>query len=224
MFSIFLIGLASAVNDCGNDNSYLGTFSRGENITLKQPCDSCAFVNLSSISYPNSTVQNFNIAMTQNGVEYTTLFTNADDFGCYSYSVLGDKGGVNAQETIDFRIGENLIGLIVILLLFVIGLIFSIGGLIKGSTLVWKLLFSSLSYFLLLGVVFISSRLSDNLNIPVASSVLSISLIILIAGVLPFILLLLAYLLYQIVNEKRMKRMMDMGHTRESAERRLHKK
>lgn len=226
MFSIFLIGMVSAVNECGNDNSFLGIFSQSENITLRQPCDSCTFVTLASVTYPNSTNQNFNVNMTQNGIIYTSYFNNTDSLGCYSYTIMGDKDGVTpaTSETIDFKIGENIVGLTVILVMLLIGFGASIYGLIRGNNIAWKLLFSSLSYFLLLSLIFIASKITSNLNIPFVDGVLTVFLTILIAGILPFILFILTYLLYQIVNEKRMKRMMDMGHSRESAEQRIHKK
>lgn len=52
--SLFLVNLVSATNPCGNDNSYLGTFKQGGIINLKQTCDDCSYVNLSNVSYPNS--------------------------------------------------------------------------------------------------------------------------------------------------------------------------
>lgn len=101
---IFFISLISAVNECGNENSYLGTFKQGNDITLKQTCTSCSFVNLSSISYPNSSVQNLNVDMTQDGIEYNYTLTETDSLGCYSYVALGDPSGTNTAEIIEFKI------------------------------------------------------------------------------------------------------------------------
>lgn len=121
---IFLISLVSSGNQCGNDNSFLGSFPQNGEITLKQTCDSCNFVNLSSVKFPSSSVQNFNEAMTKNGIEYNYTFSDIGTFGCYSYTVLGDKDGSNTAETIDFIIGQELttgravgyVGFIIILL------------------------------------------------------------------------------------------------------------
>lgn len=105
---ILVSGGVDAVNVCGNDNSFLGQFDLNQNITLKQSCDSCSFVNLSSVTYPNGTLQSFNIQMIKNGIDYLTYFSGTDTFGCYSYNVLGDKDGVNTAETVDFLVGNEL--------------------------------------------------------------------------------------------------------------------
>lgn len=101
---ILSLNVVSAVNVCGNENSFLGTFKQGTNITLKQSCDSCSFVNLSSVTYPSSEQVNYNTAMDKNGIEYTAFFGDTNTLGCYSYNTLGDKDGVNTAESIDFNI------------------------------------------------------------------------------------------------------------------------
>ncbi len=105
--SIFLISFVSAVNECGNDNSYLGTFKLDSIIDLKQTCDDCTYVNLSAVTYPNSTTIYYNLAMTKNGIEFSINSTETKTLGCYSYTVYGDKGGTKTSETIDYIITSN---------------------------------------------------------------------------------------------------------------------
>lgn len=104
MLGIFLINLVSAENVCGNTNSFLGTYKQTETVKLKQVCDTCTYVNLSSVNYPNSSTETLNIAMTKNGVDYSYDFSNTTNLGCYSYSVFGDKDGNLKAEVIDFQI------------------------------------------------------------------------------------------------------------------------
>lgn len=105
--SLFLLSFTSAVNECGNDNSYLGTFKQSDTTTLRQTCNSCSYVNLSGITYPNSTNIHYNFPMIKSGVDYSFDFLNTTQLGCYSYSVYGDKGGVLTTENIDFKITQS---------------------------------------------------------------------------------------------------------------------
>lgn len=53
MMGIMVLSLASAM-DC--DGTLLGTYKQGDNIQLRQTCDSCTYVTLNSVTYPNSTI------------------------------------------------------------------------------------------------------------------------------------------------------------------------
>ena len=127
LMMLMLVGVVSAVNECGNDNSYLGTFKQNQTITFKQTCDSCSYSNLSSVYYPNGTVAYYDYSMAKNGIEYTISSNDTDILGCYSYSVYGDKGGTKTSETIDYRItpsGQSGNANIVFILFIVIALFF----------------------------------------------------------------------------------------------------
>jgi len=123
--SLFLITLISAEsNPCGNSNTYLGTFQQGRVIELKQVCDTCTYVNLSSITSPDSTFTTINDRMTKKGVDYNYTFTSQTSLGCYSYSVYGDKDGAFKTETIDFKVtpsgqqgSENIVFIVIVILL-----------------------------------------------------------------------------------------------------------
>lgn len=106
--SIFLISLASAeINPCGSTNSFLTYIKQGNNISLYQQCDSCSYVNLSSVRYPNSEIENMNVEMIRNGIDYNYSFSNTTQSGCYSYSIYGDKSGVMKAEVIDFMVNPT---------------------------------------------------------------------------------------------------------------------
>jgi len=85
---LFLISLASA--DINLDSG-----KQGECITLQQTCDTCTWVNISSITRTgeNSTTWNLNKDMTKFGVDYNYSFCQTNILGDYVYSVYGNKGG-----------------------------------------------------------------------------------------------------------------------------------
>ena len=108
--SLFLVGVVSASCD-GYGANNLGTFKQGESVELQQTCDSCTYVNLSSVIYPNSSTSYSNAAMTKNGIEFNYTFSNTTDLGDYLYKVFGDKDGVTQSETFCFSItpsGDSL--------------------------------------------------------------------------------------------------------------------
>jgi hypothetical protein len=94
-FGIFFISLASAD---------LGTFKQGECISLYQFCDDCTYVNLTTVQYPNGTIETINEAMTKSDVDYNYTFCSTNDLGNYYYVVKGDTGGSTATERLSFSI------------------------------------------------------------------------------------------------------------------------
>ena len=99
---MFLITLTSA-------ESNLGTFKQNDCISLYQLCDNCTYVNITSITYPNSTLTSINEAMTKVGVDYNYTFCTSV-LGDYSYKVCGDKDGAFQCEVINFNLtptGDN---------------------------------------------------------------------------------------------------------------------
>lgn len=95
------------VNPCGNNRDFLGYFQQYSNITLTQKCDSCTYVNISSYTYPNSTMVVLNQVMIKNGIEYTYLLENASEKGCQTYTVYGDKDGELETESFDLIINPT---------------------------------------------------------------------------------------------------------------------
>lgn len=70
-------------------NTY-GSYQKGSNITIRQECSSCTYVNV-SISYPNSTLAVVNEPMVnQGGGTWTYLFTDTKVQGRYDVTGSGD--------------------------------------------------------------------------------------------------------------------------------------
>jgi hypothetical protein len=94
----FLIPVASAD---------LGTFKQNSCISLYQFCSDCSYVNVTSIQYPDGTIESLNEAMTKNDVDYNYTFCNTSNLGNYYYVVKGDAGGSVATERLGFSITLN---------------------------------------------------------------------------------------------------------------------
>jgi hypothetical protein len=128
LLGLFLIGNVLAAN-CGDNN--IGVFKKGEVINLRQTCDTCSYVNLSSVTIPpNSNLLYFNNQMTKQGIEFTTTFYNSTTVGDYFYVVRGDKDGVDQSETFCFEVSQT--GFVGTLGFYIIFLILSLGIIILG--------------------------------------------------------------------------------------------
>lgn len=79
------------------------TFKKGVSSELYQTCDTCTYVNVSSIILPNKTTLTPNYEMTKNGQAFTYTYT-FDDTGLGKYSVCGDKDGSLTCEVIPYEV------------------------------------------------------------------------------------------------------------------------
>lgn len=125
LLSIIIIMLVSPLIIADEVADELGYFRINENITLVQVCDDCTFVNITSIKYPNSTLQIINQPMTKTNQEFTYGFNNTDLIGEYFYTACGDVGDTTYTcESVLFTItnsgyelstGESIIYIIFLL-------------------------------------------------------------------------------------------------------------
>lgn len=99
IIGIFLISFISA--------SSLGVFKQYDCVSLYQLCDNCTYVNITTVTYPNSTILTLNALMTKTGVDYNYSFCETTPIGDYSYKVCGDKNGIFTCENIDFIVTGN---------------------------------------------------------------------------------------------------------------------
>lgn len=119
---IFLFSFASAIDN-------IGTFKEGSNINLIQVCDSCTYVNLTTIILPNGQSQFYNTSMAKDGYNYYTGY-NLTQIGDYSYVVCGDKDGGFKCETFTFESTPS--GFTGTLGFYILILILSLGVMILG--------------------------------------------------------------------------------------------
>jgi len=166
IFSMLLlsIGIISA--------SGLETVKQNDCIDLYQSCPSCTYVNVTAIKYPlNSTLEMINLVMEKTGSEYNYTFCNTSILGEYFYTVVGDKNGVEATQTIPFTVTasggtlvEGSVGILImaIIFMFLIGGVLLMGFLRTDQNMQTKWTLFILSFlFFLIGVNLISILVGD---------------------------------------------------------------
>jgi hypothetical protein len=127
-YNIILIILASFIMVMGLvSGATLGNFGQNKCVNLKQTCDNCTYVNITSITAKTnegaSVTLLTNVAMTKNNVEYNYTFCGTGYIGEYTYITVGDPDGSTATESVTFNIGVNN----VILYVIIFGVIYLIG-------------------------------------------------------------------------------------------------
>lgn len=71
---------------------------------LIQTCANCTFINMTGVIYPNSTIEYFNVEMTQNINVYNASFCKTDSLGIYTYSTLGNPDGIMVTQNVIFEV------------------------------------------------------------------------------------------------------------------------
>jgi len=100
--------------------SNIGTFRQGDEVRIVQVCSDATYINITSISYPNSSQAVSNVAMIQDGGEFYYLFDDTSTLG--RYDVRGIANGCEKTFATYFQItptgtDEISIGFVVILML-----------------------------------------------------------------------------------------------------------
>lgn len=99
--ALILLPMAMAAEDYEYD--VLGTFKQYTCIQLIQTCPNCTFVNISSVTYPDSTQALGLVAMQKAGTFYNYTFCNTSYTGTYRVSGYGDINNVdNYYETFTY--------------------------------------------------------------------------------------------------------------------------
>lgn len=121
---ILLLGLVSAD---------LGTFRQGECVKIKTILNASS-VNISTISYPNSTVIISNKAMTKTGQTFSYTFCNTSILGTYIYDYFDNSGNVYVNSFEITPTGNDLSSSqsVVYIIIFIISFIIFIGLLTLG--------------------------------------------------------------------------------------------
>lgn len=98
---ISILPLLNAVTVCDEScGSCAGDVKQNDPIVLTQYCDTCTYVNVTSIKFPDSTLKLLNASMTRSGVDFFYTYSNTSVLGDYIYNVCGDKDGTFQCEEI----------------------------------------------------------------------------------------------------------------------------
>jgi len=126
-FLFILLALAIFPLVSATEDSSLGTFKQGSTINLMQTCDSCTYVTLVNVVFPDGTFNNIDENMTKSGQTYNYSFSDTEQIGFHSYSVCGDKDNTLKCETITFEVTPNgsinNLGFYIIVIVLTLGLI-----------------------------------------------------------------------------------------------------
>lgn len=98
---LFIIPIISG--ESGTQQS-LGTFKLNECIQLKQICANCTFVNITSVTAPNSTQLLGEVAMQKQSTEYNYTFCSTSALGEYLVQGKGNDNGPISIWTYDFEV------------------------------------------------------------------------------------------------------------------------
>ncbi len=83
----------------------LGTFKQNDCVELIQTCANCTYVNISSVSYPDSAVALYESQMTKNGTRYNyTDYCLTSKTGTYTVNGFGDPDATVTIWNFDFEI------------------------------------------------------------------------------------------------------------------------
>jgi len=105
---------------------FLGTFQVDREMQITNYCNYgiCTYINLTSLEYPNGTIEYLNIAMTKNGQAYNYSFTPTE-LGTYTFVTCGDPNvDICDKDTfnVNFNGEDNSIPTMIILLIFFVSL------------------------------------------------------------------------------------------------------
>ena len=128
---------------------------------LIQTCSNCSFVTLTSILYPNYTLQNININMTKSGTTFNYTLCKTTTSGDGLYNTLGDPDGSLVVQSVTYHVTstgdlfDNSQGLMVLGQLGIIALFAAIG--FSFSKDKWKMRSLFFMGALMMGVITLNS-------------------------------------------------------------------
>lgn len=191
MLLLMIVPLASAD---------LGTFRQGDCVNIKTILNTTA-VNISTLSYPNTTIALTNVAMTKLGSTFNYSFCNTEPLGIYTYDYFDIEGNVYVNSFTITKNGYELPGdnfTIMLYILFIVAVvgtfvtfILTIAKLATTSETIFGVLTTWSFYILLILVNYLSSYQLDSYITNLSSTFITITTWS--NGVLPLISFVIAF-------------------------------
>jgi len=229
---VFLIISMVVFMGVGSVNASLGTFKINECVQVKTILNSTQ-ANISSISYPNSTIAITEQPMTKVGLTFNYTFCDTAALGTYVYDYYDELGNVYVN---DFKItytGEEVtsqqIFIYIIALIFLILLLFGTSFLInklpskdaideEGTIMQVSMLkhLRTVLWVFIWVITMVITFIISNLGIAYLNSKMIGDLFFVIYRIQFYVLIIgtpvyLCWIIYKIFKDKEMKRLMERG-------------
>jgi len=225
--SLCLVGTVTSADEL--------VFKQDTVVDLKIPCfNNNSFCSASAtcnitILYPNGSVLDNNRLMS-NHITYHNYTLNRSQtviLGIYTTSITCIDGGDKGYSTPIYNItptgriiSTSETALYITLLIgMVVFLIICLSKISSNDNYGWSMGLASLSYILLISVLFISYQLALNFlfSISYITSILYILFLITLICFFPFFIILIIYLLSKVAGEREIKALVDIGYSSEEA-------
>lgn len=168
---LFLFILAINFSSAVVDSEQVFFYKQNDAVNLTQTCSNCTFINITKITYPDSSQALGNVGMTKQGTLYNYSFLNTSELGIYTVYCVGDPDGViNAADcgwtfTVN-PTGTDITGIqsslviVALLIIFILGIIFFLLS-FKIDNLVLKIFFICIGLIMLTSAILYSTVLLD---------------------------------------------------------------
>lgn len=225
-YILLILVFVFAINFISSENlECYANYELNENIRLKQVCEDATYINISSVTLPNSSTTLNNIEMVSSGSgEFYVYFNQTSDFGRYDVTGISD-GCTNTFATC-FYIGQPLTtGIAIfygILILFILAtIVFSLIRIFVSQNIYWSVGFSVLTYFSLLMLFFTLWKVSENYlyDLSWLINLFYMGFLITLILMFPFIIGIILYVFYKIIRQKDQDSLTEMGYSPEEARR-----
>lgn len=170
-FAYYSISLILLILVMGFASGDLGTFKQGDCIQIKTILNATS-VNISSISYPNSSIALTNVVMTKNLYTFNYSFCDTNTSGTYTYDYFDNEGNtyVNTFKVNPIGIestGERSSAITrAIWIVFLLSLLFFISFFFTRALPIKSILIILCAIFIMAGLQLVSSTLNQEVVDP----------------------------------------------------------
>lgn len=120
----------------------LGIFKTDSCVNLRQVCQNCTYVNITSVIFPDSTIAVGQVIMDSDGIGYNFTFCNNSQNGEYIVNGIGDIDGINTLWAYNYFVNplgkiftnaEAILYTIIFFIAFILFILCGAGGLFMPS-------------------------------------------------------------------------------------------
>lgn len=226
MLGMFLLILVSATE------TSVGSAKQGDCLTLVQTDGNSTYFNITSITYPNKSIENVNYNMSSDGLgTFTYNYCNTNNLGNYNYNTCGNPNGIYTCYPVSFTItpngsilttGESILYLVFIVILFGVLMALTYFILIlpgenerdEGGTIIGvvrlkylKVVLIAVAYPLLILILNLLNGLAVNYtNLTIFAGIIGFLFEMLLRGAWIFTLLLIIWIVYMLIHDTNINR------------------